>query len=274
MKKLQTAEIRRFLVATMGVILVFFPVYVMLIAGLMSERELHYRPPYLFPPNPTLKYYYEAAKTLAPYLRNSFLIAAGNVIATLLLAPPAAFGLAKLRLKHKALITALILTLQMLPEIAALTPIFLVWYKFRLTNTLIGVIIAFACFQIPFSTLVLAVYMRSIPNELLESAYLDGASLFRLYLMIALPLSKPALATVGLLAFITAWGNLLVPLTLLQTKTLLPASVGMTTFVSSYGIQWNLLMAASALYAIGPMIIAFVAGRQLAAGLMAGALKE
>lgn len=274
MKKLQTAEIRRFLVATMGVILVFFPVYVMLIAGLMSERELHYRPPYLFPPNPTLKYYREAAETLAPYLRNSFVIAAGNVIATLLLAPPAAFGLAKLRLKHKALITALILTLQMLPEIAALTPIFLVWYKFGLTNTLIGVIIALACFQIPFSSLVLAVYMRSIPNELLESAYLDGASLFRLYLMIALPLSKPALATVGLLAFITAWGNLLVPLTLLQTKTLLPASVGMTTFVSSYGIQWNLLMAASALYAIGPMIIAFVAGRQLAAGLMAGALKE
>lgn len=274
MKKPRYAELRRFALCSLGVSIVFFPVYIMLIAGLMSEKELHRRPPYLFPPSPTLRYYEEAAKTIAPYLKNSFIIAAGNVLITLLLAPPVGFGLAKLRIRYKSLISAPIFLLQMLPEIAVLTPLFLIWYKLGLTNTQIGVIIGFAAFQIPFSSLVLAVYMRSIPDELLESAHLDGASLFCLYRTIALPLSKPALATTGLLAFITGWGNLIVPLTFLQSKQLLPASVGMTTFVSSYGVQWNLLMAASALYAIGPMIIAFFAGRQLAAGLMAGALKE
>lgn len=265
--------IQRFLIATIAVVLIVFPLYFMFIAGFMSASEIQKRPPYFFPPNPTREYYREAWKTIKPYLKNSTILAMSTSALTLLLAPFSAFGLARYRLKINSLVYALIFILQILPGVAMITPLFLVFYKLGLINNRLSVIIVLTAFQIPFATLILSNYMRAIPDELFESAMLDGASALRLFWNIALPLSKPALATIGLFAFMAGWGDLLISLTFLQKQSLQPASVGMTLFSSVFGTQWNLLMAAAVYYALIPILASLVANRYFVAGFLAGAFK-
>lgn len=273
MRKRKAVEIRRFLVATLAIIFIAAPLYLMVVGGMMPLSELHHRPPILFPRHPTLQYYNEAWKVMKPYLKNSCIIAFGVAALTLVLAPPAAFALAKLRLKVQGLLYLLIFILQMLPGVIMVIPMFLMFYKLGLINTRLSVAIALAAGQIPFASLILAIYMRTLPDELFESALLDGASVFRCFWHIALPLSRPALATIGIFAFMAGWGDLVLSLSFIQKKALQPASVGLATFTSAYGTDWTSLMAAAVLYAAPPLIVALIAGRQLASGLLAGAFK-
>lgn len=266
----------RFIIATFSVVLIAVPIYFMIIGGMMELAEIHRRPPYLIPPNPTLQYYRESASLMKVPLKNSLIIAACVSAMTLLWAPLVGFGLGKLRLGRgaKGVTLGLIFLLQLLPAVAVVTPLFLVFHKLGLVNTTWSVIIAISAGQIPFASLILATYMMSgVPTELLESAYLDGASGLRIFTSIVLPLSRPALGTVALLAFMAGWGELLLSMSFIQKKALYPASVAMTAFTTVYGTQWNLLMAAATLYALPPIVVAVVAGKQLASGLIAGALK-
>ena len=163
---------------------------------------------------------------------------------------------------------------QIVPGAAVVVPLFLMFHKAGLVNTRLSVILATSGFAIPFATLVLSSYMRSIPLELVEAAQVDGASLMRILRDIVLPLATPAIATVAIFAFLGGWGDLLFSVAFLQKRELQPASVGITTFVSQYGVQWNRLLAASALYALPPVIVVLFAGRALVAGLTSGALKD
>jgi len=273
MKGRKVAELRRFLIATLAITFIAAPLYLLVVGGMMSLSELHHRPPILFPRHPTFEYYNEAWKTMKPYLRNSCIIAFGVAALTLIFAPPAGFALAKLRLRVRSLLYVLIFVLQMLPGVIMVIPMFLMFYKLGLINTRLSVVIALTAGQIPFASLILSIYMRTLPDELFESALLDGASVFRCFWHIALPLSKPALATVGIFAFMAGWGDLILSLSFIQKKVLQPASVGLATFTSVYGTDWTSLMAAAVLYAAPPLIVALIAGRQLASGLLAGAFK-
>jgi len=266
-------RISRFLLATVAVILIVLPLYFMFIAGFMSVSEIQKRPPYLFPPNPSLEYYRQAWKSMKPYLRNSVILALSTSALTLILAPLSAFGLARFRLKVNSLVYGLIYILQILPGVSMITPLFLVFYKIGLINNRLSVILALTAFQIPFASLILSNFMKAIPDELFESAMLDGAGPFRLFWNIALPLSKPALATVGLFAFMAGWGDLLISLTFLQKQHLQPASVGMALFSSIFGTQWNLMMAAGVYYAMIPILASLVASKYFVAGFLAGAFK-
>lgn len=273
MKKTKRAAIRRFVIATLATSIIAMPLYLVIVGGMMSLTELHHRPPILFPRHPTTQYYVVAWQTMAPYLKNSCIIAFGVVALTLVFAPPAGFALAKLRLRVGGFLYALIFLLQMLPGVIMVIPMFLMFYKFGLINTRSSVILAITAGQIPFASLILSIYMRTLPDELFESAVLDGASVFQCFWRLALPLSKPALATVGIFAFMAGWGDLMLSLSFIQKKALQPASVGLATFTSVYGTDWTSLMAAAVFYAAPPLIIALIAGRQLASGLLAGAFK-
>jgi len=270
------ARLIRFVVATVFVVLISIPLYFAIIAGMMELSEIARRPPYLFPPNPTLTYYRQIAPLMTRPLLNSFLIGICIACITVCLAPLVGYGLAKLRLREevKGAVLGLIFLLQLLPGVSMVTPLFLVFYKLGLINNLWSVIVAIAAGQVPFVSLILATYMASgIPNELIESAYIDGASSLRAFRSIVLPLARPALATAWLLSFMAGWGDLLLSMCFVQNKSLYPASVAMMAYTTSYGTQWNLLMAAATLYALPPVFVALVAGRQLASGLLSGAIK-
>lgn len=162
----------------------------------------------------------------------------------------------------------------MLPVTAVVIPLFLIFNKIKLVNTYISAILGISVFTIPFATIVLRTYLQEIPTGLIEAAFIDGASVFKVFKSIIVPLSIPAIATTGMLTFITAWGDFAVSLSFLNDQAMQPMGIGIYRFVSQYGVEWNKLMAGSMIYALPPLIIALVAGKAIVSGLTAGAFKE
>ncbi len=262
------------LIALIPTAIIILPLYFIIIGGFQSIAEIFHQPPYWFPPNPSLDSYKEALITLLPYLKNSFIITLGNLILTLAVALPAAFVLAKFHLRFENPIFFLLTFVQMLPVTAVIIPLFLIFNNFKLINNYLSVILGVAVFTIPFATIILRAYMQAIPTGLIEAAFIDGAGLLQVFRNIVIPLSSPAIATAGILTFIMAWGDFAVSLSFLKDRSMQPMSIGLYTFIGQYGVQWNQLMAGSAIFAIPSLIIALFAGRSIVAGLTAGAFKE
>lgn len=261
-------------VVTLVVVLIVFPLYFIAIGGFMSVAEIFRKPPYLFPPHPTLAYYKEAFLTLLPYMKNSFLISFGTLGITLLLSLPSAFVLSKFKMKINRFAHEFFTFVQMLPYVAVIIPLFLIFTKLKLINNIWGAVLGISVFLVPFAVIILRAYMISIPDALLEAALIDGASYTDIFVKIILPLSAPSIASVSILVFLLAWGNFIVPLAFIKERSLQPMSIGLYMFIGQYGVEWNKLMAGSMIYTIPPLIIALIAGKAIVAGLTAGALKE
>lgn len=256
------------------VALIVSPLYFIAIGGFMSTEEIFYKPPYLFPPEPTLRYYREAFLTLLPYIKNSFIISFGTLALTLLVALPAPFVLTKFEFSAKNSLGFLFAFVQMLPYTAIVIPLFLMFTKIKLINSYFGVILALSVFLVPFAIIILRSYMVSVPSGLIEAALIDGAGYFKIFTSIFLPLSAPGIASVSILVFLLAWGNFVVPLAFIKEESMRPISIGLYVFIGQYGVEWNKLMAGSMIYTVPPLVVALLAGKSIVAGLTAGALKE
>lgn len=255
-------------------IIIVLPLYFIAIGGFESVTEIFHRPPYLFPPNPTIAYYIEAYNALSSYLKNSLIISLGVLVITLSTSVPAAFVLAKFNLFLREPINLLFAFVQVLPSTAIIIPLYLVFTKLGLINNLLSAILGISVFLIPFAVIILRAYLVGIPTGLIEAALIDGAGYFRILRSVVLPLSSPGIACVSILTFLLAWGNFIVPLAFLRERSLQPMSIGLFLFIGQYGVEWNKLMAGSMIYTIPPLIIALMAGRLIVAGLTAGAFKE
>lgn len=264
----------RFTLAMMSSALIFAPLYFIIIGGMMDDAEINRRPPYLIPPHPTIKPYIETFNLLKRNFCNTTLIAIGVTTLTLTIAMPCSFGLYMLRSRLSSYLLGLFAMLQVLPAVATVIPLFLIFYRLHLLNNHLSVILATSGFSVPFAILVLTAYIKAIPLSLIEAAQVDGANFLRIMWSIVLPLAKPGLATAGLLVFIQGWSNFVFPVAFLQRGDVQPVSVSLFIFISQYGVRWNRLMAASALYALPPVLVVVLAGKRIVEGLLAGAMKE
>jgi len=262
------------IIALIPTILIILPLYFIAIGGLQTVAEIFHRPPYWFPPNPTITFYRDALVTLFPYLRNSLIVASGNLILTLCVALPSAFALSKFRLKLGKPTFFLLAFTQMLPATAVIIPLFLIFNNLQLINNYMSAVLGIGVFTIPFATIILRAYIQAIPIGLIEAAFIDGAGLMRVFRSIIIPLSSPAIATAGILTLIMGWGDFIVSLSFLKDRTMQPMSIGLYNFIGQYGIQWNKLMAGSMIFAVPPLVVALLAGKSIVAGLTAGAFKE
>jgi len=256
------------------VALIVSPLYFIAIGGFMSTEEIFYKPPHLFPPAPTLRYYKETFLTLLPYIKNSFIIAFGTLLLTLIISLPAPFVLTKFRFAMRSSVNFLFAFVQMLPYTAVIIPLFLMFTKMKLIDSHLGVILALSVFLAPFAVIILRSYMVSVPSGLIEAALIDGAPYFKIFTSIVLPLSAPGIASVSILVFLLAWGNFIVPLAFVKDEAMRPISIGLYVFIGQYGVQWNKLMAGSMIYTVPPLVVALLAGKSIVAGLTAGAFKE
>jgi len=273
LNKKQRKEWKWTLITLIPTIIIILPLYFIAIGGFQSIAEIFHRPPYWFPPHPSMECYSHAWVTLFPYLKNSLIVALGNLALTLMVALPAAFVLAKFRLKLGKLTFVILLFTQILPAIAVIIPLFLIFNNFGMINNYISVILGISVFTIPFATVILRAYIQGIPTSIIEAAFIDGADLFRIFRSIILPLLSPAIATAGTLTFIMAWGDFIFSLTFLKDQAMQTMSIGIYRFVGQYGIEWNNLMAGSMIFAIIPIIVALFAGKAIVAGLTTGAVK-
>ncbi|MGJ9373846.1 carbohydrate ABC transporter permease [Nesterenkonia sp. CF4.4] len=224
--------------------------------------------------DPTVDAYRDALDgALWEALQQSVLIATGTTALVLLIAVPAAYGLA--RVKHWSVTVGLIalIILQMMPQTAQVIPLFDLFGNWGLLDQLVGIIIADTALLTPFATLLLRPFFRSVPISLEESGALDGAGQLRTFWSIVLPIARNGMLTVASITFLLAWGEFLYAVSFFLSPGNYPLSALLAQQVSAFGINWPGLMALAVLTSI-PILIVFTATyRLLRDGLTVGAVK-
>jgi raffinose/stachyose/melibiose transport system permease protein len=206
-------------------------------------------------------------------LGNSLVIAGFTVFLTLVVASTAAFAFAHLRFFGQRFLFNYLLLGLTFPFATAILPLFIKIRDLGLLNTHWGVVLPQVAFGLGFSVLLLRNAFRQLPKELLEAALVDGCGYMRFFFHITLPLSRPILATVGVISFVTSWNNFLLPLVVLNSESKYPWPLGMMVYQGEYSTNWPLVLAFVTL-TIMPAIIMFVlAQKYVVAGLTAGAVK-
>jgi len=253
-----------------------FPIYWLIITSLKSEAEIFRVPPTLFPSSLHIENYIIRGTgefSIYKAFFNSFFIAVVTMVISMMLSAPAAYGLARYKLRGKKITILLFLVTQMLPPTLVLTPLFIIFKQMKALNTYAAPIIADCTIAIPFSLLTLRTYFLSIPKELEDSARIDGCNKLAAFLRIMVPVSYPGIIVSAAFSFLFAWGNLIYPLTFLNVNAMRPMTAGIYNFIGENGIAWNLVMAFSTLTILPVIIIFITLQKYLISGLTAGAVK-
>lgn len=254
-----------------------FPIYWMITTSIKPVTELFQNPPHLFPHELTFSAYIDNLiknQDMLGYIGNSFIIAVGTMIVTLLLAAPAAYALARQNIRGKGIILILLLAIQMLPGIMMAMPLFIMFSKIGLINSYTSLIVANTTHALPFAILVLRPYYLSIPGGLEDAASIDGCNKFTAFWRVILPLVKPGLLTVGAFCFLFGWGDFLFALTLTTEDSIRPLTMGLYKFIGEYGTEWNNLMAVATIAAVPIIFIFITLQRYIISGVTSGSMKD
>lgn len=208
-------------------------------------------------------------------LANSLMVATCVVALSLLLAVTAAYALARVRFRGRALLLLTILSVSMFPQIAVLAGLFELIRWAGLFNTPLALIFSYMIFTLPFTVWVLTTFMRDLPVEIEEAAIVDGASPWVIITQVFLPLMWPALVTTGLLAFIAAWNEFLFALTFTSSneQRTVPVAIALLSGSSQFEIPWGTIMAASVIVTVPLVILVLIFQRRIISGLTAGGVK-
>ena len=258
-------------VAVFAVIL--FPPLTTLITSLKTEVDAFTFPPkWIF--KPILSNYSDIFQT-SPFLRyvfNSLLVAGANTSLCLLLGSLAAYGLARFRFRGADNLAFWILSLRMMPPVAAIIPVYILMKNVHWLDTPWALITVYLTFNLPFVVWMMKGFFEDIPREIEESALVDGCSELGIFSRIAVPLAAPGLAATAIIIFIFAWNEFLFALILTATKAVtLP--VGILGYMKETGINWGYMTAGGVLSLIPIIIFTSLSQRYLVKGLTLGALK-
>jgi raffinose/stachyose/melibiose transport system permease protein len=206
-------------------------------------------------------------------MRNSAVICLGTMLGVSVIAGLAAYALSQLDVPGTNGVIAYLFLGSALPVQLFLVPLFFMWAKLHLTNSLLGLIIIFWATESPFATLLLRSYLLKIPREFTEAARMDGASEVRSLVRVVLPLAWPGMLTVALIAGLFAWNEFFFSITFIFEPNLRPISTSFLAFQDQNSTNWGLTSAA-ALFMMGPALLLFLAvQRRFVSGLSAGGLR-
>jgi multiple sugar transport system permease protein len=254
-----------------------FPVYWMLATSLKRPDQIFTQPPLLVPLPPVIDSYIAVVFSNPSILRaleNSLIIAVGTTAVTLLIALPAAYGLARFRIRWATGILMLFLVVQMVPTVNIALPLFAIFSQAGLINTFPGLILADAALTIPMCIVIMRPYFLSVPGEVLDAARTDGCNSFTAFLRIALPISRPGVITIAALSFLAGWGEYVLGLSLTVSDEMQPLTVVIAGLTSQSGTRWNDVMALSTAVALPILLLFIVLQRYIVGGLTEGAGKS
>lgn len=202
---------------------------------------------------------------------NSLIMSLGTMLLVVILAGLAAYPLSRYTFRFKGPLMYGILFTSALPILALVTPLYAMYVTLNLVDTLLGCVLFFVASSLPFSIWLMKNFLDSVPYELEEAAWVDGASVLSSFWHIILPLAAPGIAVVGVWSFLGAWTNFFVPLIILQNPDLLPASVHIYTFFGSYGqVNYGQLAAYAMLYALPAVALYTLVSRFFVKGISGG----
>ena len=251
-----------------------FPIYWMINVSFTRHQDMRKSPPDWFPLHGTLDGYRAVLDQQLPYLGTSVVVGLGTVAVTLVLSAPAGYAMAKLRPVGGGVLSFVLLIAQMIPGVIMAMGFYAMYLAVGVANTLPGLIIADSTISVPFGVLIFTAFMSGIPDELIQAAQIDGASSLRTFWSIVLPLSRNAIVTVSLFAFLWAWSDFVFASTLDQGGDHQPITLGIYRYIGNNNQEWNAIMATAVVASIPATVLLLVAQRYVAAGITAGAVKD
>ena len=269
--------LRRIVLTVVAAALLFvwaFPVLWAIVVSLKSESEvLNYPPRIVF--QPTLRNYVDALTgnlSIASSLVTSIILATATTVLTILLAVPAAYAFARLRLPSKQSLGFYTLVTQMIPPVGLVIPYYLILNRVGMLDTYQGLIIVYLTFSLPFAIWLMVSYLEDIPREMEEAAFLDKASRLQALWHIILPQVRGGIGVTTVFVFLNAWNEFLFAVQL-GGNTVRPVTVAMHNFVSIEQTLWAKLAAAALIAMLPVIVIGILAQRQIVKGLTVGAVK-
>ena len=256
-----------------------FPFYWALRSAFMPANELFSTPIKYWPTDPTLNHFREVLNSsfFRRALLNSTIVAGSVTLISLAIGSLAAYALGRFRFHGRSFVLYLMLSMTIFPQIAILGALYTMISNFHLYDKLGSLILTYLIFTLPFTVWVLTSFMRALPGELEEAAYVDGATPLQVFYKVLLPLIAPGLVTTGLLAFIAAWNEYLYAVSFIQTPSHYTVPVAIVSFTpeggNAFQVPWGQIMAATVIVTLPLIAAVLILQKRILAGLTAGAVK-
>jgi multiple sugar transport system permease protein len=270
------------------IILIFFlPALWIVLTSIRPNVEINTRPPVWIPsaldftsykillgmPTPEGAFGMGASIPVADYARNSVVIALVSTLAALTLGTLAGYVFSRFTFKGKNGIFLSMMLLRAVPGVALSLPLFILFVRIGLSDKVVGMIIAYAALNVPFTAWLMDGFFRAIPQELDEAALIDGCSRWTSFLRVGLPLALPGVAASGIFAFLTAWNEFALANVITRTPASRTFPPALYEFTGSFVSDWRGMTAMSVMMLIPAVIFVALVQRQLVQGLSAGAVK-
>jgi len=264
-----------YLMIALYVVVALFPLYWLLKVSITPNDLLYSEGIRLWPSRSSLAHYtFVLTHSDFPlFFKNSLIVSGSTAVMVTLIAALSGYAMSRFDFRGKMWLVGLMLITQMFPLVMLVAPIFKLFSPLGLTNSLTGLVIVYTAFNVPFATFLMQSFFDGIPRDLEEAAMIDGASRFRAFRQIILPLTLPGVAATLGFVFTAAWSELLFALMLVSKADASTFPVGLLSFVSKFSVDFGQMMAAGVLALIPACLFFLLIQRYLVQGLTAGAVK-
>lgn len=256
-------------------LLMFVPVFWMVRSSLMTLGDIFKFPPIIWPGQPRWKNY-SSAMSMVPFLRyfaNTMIVLVPNLVGVVFTASLSAYGLSRFKFRSRDFWFSLVVAAIVLPPTVVIIPQFILWSQLGLVGTFWPLIVPAFFGGGAFNVFLLRQFFLTIPKDYDDAARIDGASYWRIYWQIMLPLIQPALIVVGLFTFLFVWNDFFGPLIYLSSEKTYTLAIGLRFFIGSYATQWNALMAAATLVVVPPVIMFLIGQKYFVEGVTLTGIK-
>jgi len=275
MKKIKPGSIVQYTILTIWAIVNLFPLYWMVTFSLKENSEI-FGDNIIGLPKQWLWSNYEAAMTtghMGRYFLNSFIVTGLTILFTVVFALMATYALSRLEWKGRKMVNSIFMLGLTVPIHAAILPVFIILRFLRMTNSYQALIIPYVAFALAMAIMVSGSFMANIPVELEEAACIDGCGVFKIFFKIILPLMKPAISTISIFTFLSAWNELMFAVIFISDSKYRTLSVGIQTLSGSYTTEWGPIGAALVIATLPTIVIYCFMSKKIQQSLIAGAVK-
>ena len=277
MNKFKVKKIGLYFIACMVLFIEVYPILWTFLTSFKTEEEIRWGSSISLPASLNFDNYIKvlAESQLPIYFKNSVIVTFVTILLLIILSSTSGFALQKLRFKGQGLILGFFMAGITIPIHVTLIPLFQIYRQTGILNTHLSLILPQVGFNLPMSIYLFVAFYRFIPDELLEAAVIDGASIIKSFFQIILPMSKNTVATIVTMNAVFTWNEFIFANTFISENTLKTVPVGLNDFVGESGVaDWGTTFAAISLVLLPVLIICFLFSKQLTAGMAAGAVKE
>ena len=253
----------------------FFPALWILATSFKNEVELTAKPITYWPQNPVLANYVAAFRDqpLPGYLLNSAIVALLSMLLSLFISALAAYAIARLKLRHRDLILTAIIAVSMFPLVTLMVPLFEIMRGVNLLNSYWALVFPYTVLNLPICTLVLVSFFQDIPRDIENAAMIDGCTRLGALWRVVVPLAAPGVFTAGILAFVNAWDEFLLALSMNSAVAYRTLPVGIQMYQGEFAFPWPTISAALVIAMVPVVVVILVFQERVVSGLTTGGLK-